>query len=268
MTDQPTTPAPEATPAPTAEPPAATPPANEPAPNAPTGDQPPANTPPEGDKTPETPEAPESLLDAAKKTDEPDPKEKAEEGDQDPEEKKKDEGDEEKEGDEGDEPTVTFDIKDLEVPEDMPIPEDIAEEVTKLAETHKLDKDAVQELTNVHIKMQRRQLENWANLQKDWNKESTDYITSQGDDPKAYAGRVNDVVAKFALNTEFGGSEELFEEVQEDLKLLGLGNKKSFLIMMHNIAKATQGDSAAGGAASGSAPTLSRAEILYGQEKK
>ena len=186
------------------------------------------------------------------------------EGEDDGEGKEGDESD--KEGEEGDQPPA-FDIDKLEVPEDMPIPDDVKEEVNALVkELENPDlslQEKMQKMTDMHVKMMSRQTDAWEKMKDDWRQECIKDPDIGGDNLKPVTGKVNDLVRQFASNPQFGGSEELFNDLKADLTILGLGNKKSFIKFMHNIAKATGGDEAGGGKSVSNTEKLPREKILY-----
>ncbi len=191
-----------------------------------------------------------------------DEKPKDTEGDKDPEK----DGDKEKEGEEGDE-TPTFDLEKLTIPEDMPIPDEVKEEVSALAkELENADlttQEKMQKMTDLHVKLMNQQAEKWTEIKAGWRKEVEADPDVGGEKLKAITGDINNLVRQFGKNPEFGGSDELFDDLKTDLMLLGLGNKKSFIKFMNNVAKATKGDSIAGGKTGPSAEKLGHEKVLF-----
>jgi hypothetical protein len=73
----------------------------------------------------------------------------------------------------------------------------------------------------------------------------------------------NEVVRKFAENPEFGGSPELVKSLSDDLILLGLGNKKSFMQFLLNVNEFTKNGSIAGTGGTGSADKKPPEKVLW-----
>lgn len=149
-----------------------------------------------------------------------------------------------KDGEEGE--AVEVKLEELTVPEDMPIPDELKGPLSEYIKDHKLDKDGAQKLTDLGVKMQQHNLDVWTKTKSDWRKEVEADPVLGGTNLKVTVAKANDVIRKFA------GSEENLAELKQDLVLLGLGNKRSFVRFLNNIAQAT-GNDTAGGSSGGSA---------------
>lgn len=151
---------------------------------------------------------------------------------------------EQKKDGEGEQPAAV-DIAELTVPEDMPIPDELKGPLTEYITENKLDKEGAQKLTDLGVKLQQHNLDVWTKTKDEWRKEvETDPVLG-GSNLKATVAKANDVIRKFA------GSEENLAELKQDLVLLGLGNKRSFVRFLTNIAAATGNDSAGGPSGTG-----------------
>lgn len=153
---------------------------------------------------------------------------------------------------------VSVKLEDLKLPEEIQIPEEMKGPLTDYIKEHKLDKDGAQKLTDLGVKMQQHNLKVWTDTKAAWRKEvETDPVLG-GQNLKATVTKANEVIRKFA------GTEEHLNELKQDLVLLGLGNKRSFVRFLSNIAAATGNDSAnaAAGAAKDNSPDA-RAKRMY-----
>lgn len=150
----------------------------------------------------------------------------------------------------------TFKLEELVIPDDLPVPEAIKSKVTEVANKHKLGKEAMQELTDIHIEMQRDQLKQWNDMKQKWR----DGVKS---DPVLGGENLDkSVAAADAVVRRFAGTPEELAEFSADLKILGLGNKKSFVRLMNNIAAATGEDTQQPGSGSGE-EKLPPEKVLY-----
>lgn len=129
-----------------------------------------------------------------------------------------------------------FDSSKLELPEDMPIPEEMKEKVTDLAKifTNKelSTQEKFQKAVDLHVDIQKRSLEQFKAVKNEWKE-----AVLKDPELKASVGPANDVVRKFA------GDAKQLEEFQGALKFLGLGNHPAFVRFCANVAKATSEDS-------------------------
>lgn len=168
------------------------------------------------------------------------------------------EADKPKEG-EGDYKPV--DLSEITVPEDMPIPEEIKAPLTEYATKNKLSKEQTQELIDLGIKREQQNIDFWNNTKAEWRKEIETDPELGGANLAATKSQANNVIRQFA------GSEENLKELQQDLILLGLGNKRSFVRFLSNVAKATGNDKTHLDGAPGNAPsadtTDAKAKRMY-----
>lgn len=142
-------------------------------------------------------------------------------------------------------------------PDDLPISPESRDEFVALLKETKVTKDQAQKLIDMHVKMRQREVERWNELKDNWRKEAEKDPEIGGDKLKTSVKLANDVVRKFA------GSPEQLDELRNDLILLGLGNKPSFIRLMANIAKATSDDTQDGGGNIGEGKK-SFGEVLFG----
>lgn len=150
------------------------------------------------------------------------------------------------EADKADDAAEPIKIEELTVPEDMPIPEEMKGPMSEYITENKLDKAGAQKLTDLGVKMQQHNLDIWTKTKTDWRKEVEADPELGGQNLKQTVAKANDVIRQFA------GTEENLAELKQDLVLLGLGNKRSFVRFLTNISKATGNDSAAGASGTGS----------------
>ena len=171
------------------------------------------------------------------------------------EEGEKPEGEEEnKEGEEGEEPT--FDIDALTTPEGQEIPSDIKTALSEFAKEHKLTNEAAQQIVDMGVKQNKMAIDNWIQTRKDWRTESERDPEIGNENFTKSVQSANSVVRQFASNpnADAATQEKQFKEFQDDLILLGLGQKKSFIRFCVNIGKhfenggiPTTGDGESGG---------------------
>lgn len=149
-----------------------------------------------------------------------------------------------------DEKATFVKLDDIKLPEDMPIPDEVKGKLSGIIDKHKIAGDAgkamTQDLIDLHVDMQNKQIEAWQEMKAGWRKEIVDDPVLGGANLEATKKSANDVVRKFASDPAFGGSPELLQAVQDDLIMLGLGNKKSFMKLLLNIEAATKNGSIAG----------------------
>lgn len=148
------------------------------------------------------------------------------------------EGDKNKDG-EGEAP-VEVKLEELSLPEDYAIPDDMKAPLTEFIAENKMSKEQAQKVVDLGVKMQQQNLDAWVKTKGDWRKEVENDPVLGGANLKTTVGKVNNLIRKF------GGNEQEMAEFKQDLVLLGLGNKRSFIRFMSNIAKATGNDSASG----------------------
>lgn len=160
----------------------------------------------------------------------------AKEGDKKPDEKDGDKKDDEaKEGEK-------VEYTDFKVPENADIivdPEQVAW-LKEYGQANKLTQDQAQALVDKGVEMQQKNLDFWQDTKKGWREQVEKDPVLGGPNLSTSVKNANDVVRQFA-----GGDKEL-QELQDDLVLLGLGNKRSFIRLMNNVHKATADDTAAG----------------------
>lgn len=156
-----------------------------------------------------------------------------------------------------------IEYKDFTVPEDMPIAPDTLAEFKAFATENKLTQEAAQKFIDLGVKQQEKSLEFWQNTKKSWRTDSERDPVIGGDKLKTSVNNANDIVRRFASDPNLGGSPELLKEYQEDLILLGLGNKKSYIKVMNNIHKMISDDSFQGSNNGGAPKSKTMAQTLY-----
>ena len=145
-----------------------------------------------------------------------------------------------------------FDAAKLNLPEDMPIPEEMKEKVTDLAKIFSNKELSTQEkfqkAVDLHVEIQNKAINDFVAVKNQWRDSCLkDPELGAGSKEKldAAVGAANDVVRKFA------GEPKQLEEFQGALKYLGLGNHPAFVRFCVNIAKATSEDNFGGNAGGG-----------------
>ena len=233
-------PAPADTSAPNPAPAAATPPA-QPAPAAPANPAPstetppaqPANAAPKGEpskpedgktETPPVEKKASSLLFNKKDGDD-----KAKDGE--PAEKKEGEGESEK-------PTEYADFK---LPEGVELADADKTKLVEFAKGLNLSQDQAQAMLDQHLKNQQEAetaTENaWLETKDAWADEVKADPVLGGANLEKTISTCDNVVRQFASD------EAHLQSLQDDLMMLGLGNKKSFIQFLNNVANATKNDS-------------------------
>lgn len=184
--------------------------------------------------------------------------------------KDQDSGEDGKDESDGDTPDQV-DVSALEVPEDMPVPEalkgDLEAVMKDLSNPELSSQEKAQKIIDAHIKSQRHMLDNWTKTKQEWRDETLKDPDIGGDNWKESQQAANQVINEIWGGERFGGSKELLEEFKSDLSMMGLGNKRSFVKGLVNLAKAVGEDNGAGESASGGGKK-DLAEILYGQSRK
>jgi hypothetical protein len=139
-----------------------------------------------------------------------------------------------------------FKLDELKIPDTMPIPEEMkgkVDDLSKIFNDKKLtNTQKMQKAVDLHVEMMQRQNQQWADTKKNWRDDCSKDPVIGGDKLKPAVAATENLITQFAGNPEFGGSPELLEQMQDDLVFLGLGNKKSFIKFMNNIARATGED--------------------------
>lgn len=139
-----------------------------------------------------------------------------------------------------------FKFEDLKIPADMPVTPEMKEKVSELSNIfndEKLSKtEKMQKAIDLHLEQQQKSLDFWNDTKAQWREVSKNDKVIGGQNIEKSVATAESVAVKFGGNPEFGGSPELLREFQDDLMLLGLGNKRSFIRIFNNIAKATGED--------------------------
>lgn len=172
-----------------------------------------------------------------------------------------------KDGEKKDDAPAYLKLDDIAVPEDMPIPDEVKAELSSVFEKHKVTGDEqkalMQDLVNMHVKMMNDQVESFNKMKVEWRKEVETDPQIGGANLETSKKAANAIVRQFAGNPEFGGSPELLKEFSDDLILLGLGNKKSFIRVMLNMHKATQNGSLLGKSGTDGQQKKDTASVLW-----
>lgn len=174
-------------------------------------------------------------------------KEEKKEGEQGKDGEKKDGEKSDKKDDAKKDAPPEFKLEELKIPETMPLAEDMKEEIVTFAKDNKLTKEAMQKGVDMVVKVQEKHEQNWKEMKKGWREEvkADAKLGGSEENLKKTIGVCDDVVRKF------GGSEKELEELQDDLILLGLGNKRSFIRFLVNVHNATKEDKQEGTGGSG-----------------
>lgn len=136
----------------------------------------------------------------------------------------------EKSEDDAPDEKVSFDYEKLDVPDDMPIPDDLKEKfVTIVSDTEKPRQEMVQELVDMHVDMMHKANDAWFDAKDQWRQETVNDPDIGGQNIKASISKSNEVISAFVSDNDH------LEALQSDLKFLGLGNKLSFIKFLNNI---------------------------------
>lgn len=148
-----------------------------------------------------------------------------------------------------------FDLSKL--PEGIEIADDQLEWVKEYGKANNLTQEQAQALMDKGIEMQQKNLDYWNDTKKGWR----DQVKA---DPELGGQNLSkSVTAAEAVIAKFGGSAENIKEMQDDLQLLGLGNKRSFIRFCNNIAKATSDDRADTPSGNSPAPVKNLAQQMW-----
>lgn len=194
------------------------------------GDKPATDPTKNADGTDKTPEQ----IEADKKTAEDAEKEKAE---------KKD-GEAEK----------PIEYEDFKLPEDAVIPETIKGKLTDFAKENKLSQEQAQAIVDLGVEQNQANLDFFVETKARWRGECEKDPIIGGQKLAESVNNANDIVRRFGSDPALGGDKQLFTELQDDLMMLGLGNKRSFVRFMNNIHKATAEDKVLGQGGGGEQP--------------
>ncbi len=191
-------------------------------------------------------EKPAGAEDKAKPTDKP-PEGKADEK---PGEKKPE--------DKADTP-APFKIEDMKVPDGFEMPETMKPVISGLAasiEEAKTPQERMQKIADAHVAVQNMQMESWNKMKSDWRQEIVKDPVLGGNNIDKTRAACDDVVRRFV-------PADKMEEFTNDLILLGLGNKKSFVNFLMSVHEKTREDNAAGAGGAGPAERQSAEKTLW-----
>lgn len=237
----------------------------QPSPDNKSAEQPPADD-KGGEKKPDAPKdgEPDSLMFQKK------PEEKKEgeaEGDKKPEEKKDEEKkDDKKDDDKADDKTAEekpIEYADFTLPEEVIAQPDVMNKLKEFGKENKLNQEQAQKIVDLGVELQQENLKFWNETKKAWRKQAADDKVIGGDKLDTSVAIADNIVNKFAFQEKYGGSKELLEEFQGDLMMLGLGNKRSFIRVMNNIATAIGEDKIDGKSGGNAGSTKSLAQRMY-----
>lgn len=143
-------------------------------------------------------------------------------------------------------------MEDLKVPDDMPIPESLKGDVQKFITDNKLGPEQAQAVIDMGVKIQQESLDFWTKTKSEWRTETEADPTFGGKNLAASLAEANRIVRTF-------GDDQL----KEDIMMLGLGNKLSFMRFLNKIAGATKEDNIAGAGAAGGDGKVPVSKIFY-----
>lgn len=130
--------------------------------------------------------------------------------------------------------------KEFKVPEEMKVDADQVEWIKKFAGERKMSQEDAQALLDKGVEMQQKNLDFWNETKKGWREAVEKDPVLGGHNLTKSVKTANEIVTKFA------GTPQELGELQDDLILLGLGNKKSFIRFCNNVARATSDDKMSG----------------------
>ncbi len=134
-----------------------------------------------------------------------------------------------------------FDVKELltNLPENIEVTPENQQWLGDYAKANNLTKEQTQALVNKGVEMQQKTLDMWAETKSGWREEVKADKTFGGQNLQKSVGAAENLVARFGSTaTDPKVKAEEMMQMQEDLQLLGLGNKLSFIRFCNNIAKA------------------------------
>jgi hypothetical protein len=136
----------------------------------------------------------------------------------------------------GEEAAVPVKLEELKLPEGVVLPEEMKGPLTTLFTEEKLTPAQQQKIIDLGVQKQQADMDFWNKTKKEWRDEikADPELGGQNLDRTKAVG--NKVIQKFASDPAH------LAELQKDLVLLGLGNKRSFVKLLSNIAKATGND--------------------------
>lgn len=148
-------------------------------------------------------------------------------------------------------------VYDLKLPDGATVVPEMLEGVKDFAKANNLKPEEAQKIVDLGVKFQQNQLAQWETTKSGWRDEVRSDPVLGGHNLDKSVKAAEEVVARF------GGNEKEIIEMQEDLVLLGLGNKKSFIRFCNNIAKATKDDSMDGKPSGGGSQEKSLASRMW-----
>jgi len=144
--------------------------------------------------------------------------------------------------------------------EDFVAPE-FVEEFKAFAAEKGLAPEVAKAVFDEYVKHEEAKLDFWLETKANWRKEVESDPVIGGENLSAATGKINDLVrSTFERHGEEGAA--LLDEFQNDLILLGLGNKRSFVRFMHYLAEDFREDSV-GGTRHASNTKLPPEKVLY-----
>ncbi len=229
---------------------------------APTADQTPTTPTPEKPAEGETPADDAQLLFD----------DKLKEGDDNTGDTKKDgegEGDaEKKDGEEGDKPEA-IKFEDFKIDENLIVDDETKTSLLEIVNDDKLTKgEMVQKLIDLHSKNELDRAQQFQKFVADQKQSVINDPELGGDNLKKTVAEADAAIRRFCKDPAFGGSDEMFKEMQDYLTLMGLGNSKVMIKFFRNVARATGNDSFIDGNSGGGASEKPLENILFPNMKK
>lgn len=186
-----------------------------------------------------TPEQPESAPDAAQAAADTHEQhaealygeDKPEEQEAEPEKKPEEAGQED--GEKGEESEAEGDkaeYGDFDIPEDIPARDEDVTALKEIGQEYKLPQEALQKLVDLQVNMQKRAMEDYSNLVKEWKSEMEA-------DPEIGGDKLKDTIDKANKAVQLIGDDQLVQDLTE----IGLGNRASFaraMLKVHELNEA------------------------------
>lgn len=150
-----------------------------------------------------------------------------------------------------------IEYKDFTIPEDIKVDAAQLEWVKTFASERKMSQEDAQALLDKGVEMQHKNLDFWNETKKGWREAVEKDPVLGGHNLSTSVKTADEIVTKFA------GTPAELAEMQDDLVLLGLGNKKSFIRFCNNIARATKDDKMSGNSGNTVTKSADLAERMY-----
>jgi hypothetical protein len=182
------------------------------------------------------------------------------EGEDGEEAKEAEKKDDDKEESKDDAPEIN--LEELKLPEDFELKEADGKFIKEFSKENKLTQEQAQKMVDVYAKKQQEQVDFWLNQKAEWRKEIENDPVLGGANLTKTKDNANKIIRRFV------DDDAHLDSLKEDLVLLGLGNKRSFVKFLNNIHAQTGNDTQDGKASPAAPAEKSRAQTIWPDQGK